>query len=235
MCLFSSSSLSLERPVSVNMIWCDLKDSVVRPVFCVMEVISVLRLHVVSSPVFVEVSPECLGWRHAPRSAPTSLYLHPPPEYHLLFLLFLTSSLPPPDSITSPIFGTLSSFSFLFPCSYLASSRPTSFPVSSSSSHRLTFVFCFSINIQNKHKLPNGFLLEEICWVIEIYRNLDSRWNLKMLWSSHPLDLKLLVHFFRKWSLGNLLFPRLSNVRLNVSEGLNSIRLMFENWLNVLF
>ena len=41
---------------------------------CVMEVISVLCLHVVSSSVFVQVSPVCLGRRHAPRSAPTRLF-----------------------------------------------------------------------------------------------------------------------------------------------------------------
>lgn len=82
------------------------------------------------------------------------------------------------------------------------------------------FCFLFLYKYTKKHKLPNVFLLEEIRWVNEIYRNLGSRWNLKMLWSSHPLDLKLLVHFFRKWSLGNLLFPRLTNVGLDVSDQL---------------
>lgn len=39
-------------------------------VFCVMEVISVLCLHV----VFVKMSPVCLEWRHAPRPALTCLF-----------------------------------------------------------------------------------------------------------------------------------------------------------------
>ncbi len=77
--------------------------------FCVMEVISVLCLHVVSSPVFVQVSPVCLGWRHARRSAPTCLVTSTrlqdttsssSSSYHCQSSF--TSSPLRPDSTTSP-------------------------------------------------------------------------------------------------------------------------------------
>lgn len=116
---FGENSDTAVRPFCIADVWFDAIWAAepcvtVGPVFCVMEVISVLCLHVLSSPVFVEVSPVCLGWRHAPLSAPTSLYLHPPPERHLLFLLatVLSSSFAsaplPADSRASFIFSSLS-------------------------------------------------------------------------------------------------------------------------------
>lgn len=130
---------------------------------CVMEVISVLCLHVVSSSVFVQVSPVCLGRRHAPRSAPTRLFT----STRLLVLLVGLFPLPRPPL---PPSLSLSSTSF-------HSSSPSSPPTSASP--------CFlSFTSTTQLWLIDWFLMIVItmslpqCW-------LPAGWRCER--SSHPL------------------------------------------------